>query len=173
MIEPIWEKQPGESSEAFRAFAIYRDLDITERSYDKAWAIGRASKSKAKTRQRAPGQWRLWIHEHRWKERAEAYDAHRDRVARSIREAAHRKNLETYYEEKREASAAISKAALEMLKKAQSRLKQVKVEEIPVERLPAFLRAAAALYDAAGNAHAESLAVDQILGVINAPASEG
>lgn len=169
MREPIWERQPGEAREAFRAFCIYRDLDVFDRSYERAFRIG-CPHSKAK---RCSGRWRLWASDWRWVERAEAYDAHKDRIARATREQEHRRNLESYCEEKRKAAAAISKAALELLTKGQKRLKNVNVEDIPVEKLPAFLRAAASLYDAAGNAHAEALAVDQILGVINnASASE-
>jgi hypothetical protein len=163
MRDPVWERQPGESREAFRAFCIYRDLEVIERTYDSAFRIG-CPNTKAK---RCSGRWRLWASDWKWIERAEAYDAHKDRMARAHREAEHRTNLESYYEEKRKAASAISKAALELLIKAHARLNQVKVEDIPIDKLPAFLRAAASLYDAAGNAQAESLAVDQILGVIN------
>lgn len=163
MRDPIWERQPGETREAFRAFCIYRDLEVFERSYDRAFRIGCPNS----TAKRCGGRWRLWASDWKWKERAEAYDTHKDRVARATREQEHRNHLESYCEEKRKAAAAISKVALELLMKSQQRLKSVNVDDISVEKLPAFMRAAASLYDAAGNAQAEALAVDQILGVIN------
>lgn len=71
IIEP-WEKQPRESSKAFYAFAIYRDLGAP-RSHAKVERILRESGTAG------PSMVRAWSTRHDWVRRAEAYDAHLDR----------------------------------------------------------------------------------------------
>lgn len=75
-----YEQQPRESSPAFRAFAIYRDLGAA-----RSLAAAYASYSGAKPGI-APGHWNAWSGKHRWVERAAAYDAHLDAELRRARE---------------------------------------------------------------------------------------
>jgi hypothetical protein len=77
-----WERQTTESARAFAAFCAYRDLGPS-RSIDRAYTVTRERHQPG----RAAGQWNAWSVEHRWVERAAAYDGHLDAQRRRIREA--------------------------------------------------------------------------------------
>ena len=77
-----WERQPGETVKAFQAFRAYRDLEPRDRSVLAAY---RLAKGKPTARQ-AAGIWNRWCAEHRWVERAHAYDLHREALERAARE---------------------------------------------------------------------------------------
>jgi hypothetical protein len=77
----LWdERLPGESSQAWRAFTIYRDL-LADRTLVGAWR-------RLNNRQDgdAPGRWDIWSRTFRWKERAVAYDMYLDGQVREVRE---------------------------------------------------------------------------------------
>jgi hypothetical protein len=76
----VWERQPGESSKAYAAFCIYRDLG-TERSLDKALAAA----NKKPTNRR---HWSRWMDKYNWLERARAYDDYLERKKREEKEKA-------------------------------------------------------------------------------------
>lgn len=67
-----WERQPGESAKAFAAFTVYRNLPATERSLTRLASDKVCHRSQGG---RWSGQWR-------WVERAAAWDAELDRIAR-------------------------------------------------------------------------------------------
>jgi len=76
----IWERQPHESSKAYAAFCIYRDLGA-ERSLDKALAAA----NKKPTNRR---HWARWMDKYNWLERARAYDDYLERKKREEKEKA-------------------------------------------------------------------------------------
>src|SRR6266851_3845169 len=114
---PSWEMLPGESSKAYQAFRIYRDMDPEERSRHAAYRRHRGveaalfeaeqehdpaerSRKVAEVRRtypsRASGRWQVWYFQWAWRERALAFDAeferqHAARRARSRRELRERK----------------------------------------------------------------------------------
>src|ERR1700674_4839858 len=69
------ERLPQESTRAYRAFCIYRDLG-PDRSLDQAWKRFCAASDPAKDRgsARRPGHWAAWSQKYQWVERAEGYD---------------------------------------------------------------------------------------------------
>lgn len=72
-----WDKLPGETSLAFRAFLAHRNSDPSERKQkDVSAKVGSPLPSIAK-----------WSMEHRWAERTEAWDAHVDEIAQKEFEA--------------------------------------------------------------------------------------
>lgn len=75
-----WERQPDESSKAFRAFVAYRDLPPDERSIQRAYetAYGR----ELEDRGQIPGHMKRWCSGYDWVRRARAWDNERDRLAR-------------------------------------------------------------------------------------------
>ena len=81
-----WERQKGESRQAFRAFVIYRDMG-TGRTLDKVCAQLKGlpiESEESPKRDRRFGRVRTWAERQwQWAERAEAYDADQDRVARA------------------------------------------------------------------------------------------
>lgn len=79
-MSEVWERQPGETSKAYAAFCIYRDLG-PERSLDKALATA----DKKPTNRR---HWARWMEKYRWVERVRAYDDYLDRKKREEKEKA-------------------------------------------------------------------------------------
>ena len=76
----IWERQKNESSKAYAAFCVYRDLG-PERSLDKA--LSEANKKPTNRR-----HWSRWMEKYRWYERAQAYDDYIERKKRKEKEKA-------------------------------------------------------------------------------------
>jgi hypothetical protein len=76
MLQP-WEQQQGESSKAFAAFCVYRDLG-RNRSVVEAF---RQQTGKPGAKQ-ASGRWNRWAKAWHWAERAQAWDGEQDRVKR-------------------------------------------------------------------------------------------
>jgi len=79
----IWERQKDESSKAYAAFCVYRDLG-PERSLDKA--LSEANKKPTNRR-----HWSRWMEKYRWYERAQAYD---DYIERKMRKENEKKILD-------------------------------------------------------------------------------
>lgn len=76
------ERQPGESTKAWRAFTFYRDLPTSERSIHAAWR-----KANKRKRGEASSRWELWSRTHGWVDRAAAYEQHLDDLTRGLSEA--------------------------------------------------------------------------------------
>jgi len=99
----IWERVPGESSKAYEAFCIYRDLGV-DRSIEKT----------AKNRLK-PGSYswlRNWSSKYNWVERARAYDDYLEREKRKEQEKAILEMVERHTKE----AMALQQKALERLK---------------------------------------------------------
>jgi prefoldin subunit 5 len=76
-VAESWERKPGETGPAYRAFCVYRDLGPSRT----ALLAYRQAKGKAEAIQ-LPGTWTAWSAENHWRERATAYDEHLEKAAR-------------------------------------------------------------------------------------------
>lgn len=132
----FWERQPGESDEAYRAFSIYRDLGLT-RSVKKAAAIyyhGTLDKLSEVT-QGERANLLKWSRRWMWVARCEAHDAEEDREMRLKLRERRQKMLEQHF--------LVGQLALT---RAAERLRNIGFdEEIPVKSVPSLLRAASDL----------------------------
>lgn len=81
-----WERLENESSKAFQAFCIYRDLG-PDRNLNASYRTFKQSTEPV----RAPGFWQDWSSEFRWVERSAAYDDYIEAERRRIRESEMRK----------------------------------------------------------------------------------
>ena len=121
----LWEQQPGESSRAFGAFCVYRDLGVS-RSLRAAAAAYYQRVSASLERQIDK-----WSSKFRWVERAGAWDRHLDSQARRAQEQARREMTERHVKEAR----ALQSKALE-------RLRTLRPEELqPMDLLRYFVEA--------------------------------
>ncbi len=75
----FWEKQPGETSAQYAAFAAYRDLGITRSIVKAVESVGKSPSNRRRN-------WERWSSENMWVARAEAFDAERERKRRLKRE---------------------------------------------------------------------------------------
>ncbi|WP_327375826.1 hypothetical protein OG393_18810 [Streptomyces sp. NBC_01216] len=103
-----WERQSGESSAAWEAFACYRDLGLSR-------SIGKVAERLAKSRTLIE----RWSTSHRWVLRAEAWDREQDRLWRAER---HQAACEVARRHARLASAAQSKIVAQLQQLDPSRL---------------------------------------------------
>jgi hypothetical protein len=77
----LWERQPGESEKAYRAFRAYLELPAGKRSIDeaaKSVGLTRRARVERSGSARAPSRVYAWSAENRWVERSAAFDAHVD-----------------------------------------------------------------------------------------------
>jgi hypothetical protein len=73
-----WDRQPGESEAAYRAFCAFRDMGA-DRSVLEAF---RQSEGKVGAKQ-ATGRWNKWVKDHRWYERVRDYENHPRAIERT------------------------------------------------------------------------------------------
>ena len=131
-----WDRLPGESSKAYRAFCLYRDLG-SRRSLNEASRVyhndSAANGNAARARRReASGQIRLWASRWSWAARVEAWDQDLEQVKRS-------KLIEAI----EEMADRHIKEAMMLQNKAVERLRQLRPEELkPRETLDYLIEAA-------------------------------
>jgi hypothetical protein len=83
-----WDKRiPGESVKAYDAFSIYRDMGVS-RSLDSAWwsSTDAGKKGEEKGTKKAPGNWKKWSAQNKWRSRCKAYDDRQVEIKRKIKE---------------------------------------------------------------------------------------
>lgn len=121
-----WERQPGESREAFEAFKLYRDMPPRDRSVDAAFhtATGRQKGGK-----RAAGRWWKWSADYEWKARAEAYDRHLRDLELAAQEEAIAKDAEKWAERQRKQREDEWEARNKVLEKVNAMLQMPIVEQ--------------------------------------------
>lgn len=156
MSEP-WTRRDDESAKAYQAFGIYRDMDPAERSLDVAWRTYAGQQESSK---RATGRFTKWSTDYEWTERAEAYDAERERARLSAKGT---DEIEAFRDRTRQLAAANTTAAIQLLRRASARLAQLGDAEITPQMLPAMFRAAAAVAEAGTNAEATAIGVEALL----------
>jgi hypothetical protein len=123
-----WEQQPGESTRAFGAFCVYRDLGPMRSLRAAAVAFyGRETRSVER-------QFDTWSSAFRWVERAGAWDRHLDAAARLAQVEARREMVERHVKEARVLQA-----------KALERLRSICPEELGPSDLLRFIVEAAKL----------------------------
>lgn len=101
----LWEKQKGESRQAFEAFAIYRDMGLA-RSYTAV----------AKELQKSLTLMRRWADRWYWERRVDAYDAHVDEQMRKKHEAELIAMRERQYSLAKAMSNRVAESLQEMIK---------------------------------------------------------
>jgi len=89
-----WEQLKDETSDAFSAFCIFRDIKI-ERNIIRAVEIVYAD---VKVREKKYRSWRNWAGKFKWRERAEAYD----RYLEQMKQGEVRKTIEAQWEKHRQ-----------------------------------------------------------------------
>lgn len=116
----IWERCPGESPRQYHAFTHYRDHGIPGRSIDRAWRDHHVRcDGRQPSVRRAARRWQDWAAGWGWPERAQAWDAAQDRIAR---DRIAKDQLDARIRHARMASAALqaltvpSRATLEVLR---------------------------------------------------------
>lgn len=162
-----WEKQPWESPQAFRGFALYRDLGLT-RSLTKA-AQALVETMPTRTRETIRTQMSQWSGQHRWVERAEQYDLHVDARMREQREG----QIGAMNRRYAAAAASVSGALLERIAAPAGpdgrRPLQVLAEELDLEGIAKALVAAQKV-EALANGQATALVGRSAFGITSADA---
>lgn len=162
----LWERQPGEGARAWEAFCAYRDLG-PRRSIDKAWRALNPRHERAT----APRHWREWARTLDWVDRAEAWDARVELIARGERQAEHMAELEAFRERQKKLAVSTLEATLHLLERLVRRLEALEPDDIPVASLPAFMRACVAVARSATDAEADAIAVTELLHLLDAEES--
>jgi hypothetical protein len=129
-----WDRLPGESAKAYRAFGLYRDLGA-RRSLNETSRIYHSAPQESPERPReASGQIRLWANRWSWNARVEAWDQQLEQVKRS-------KLIEAV----EEMADRHVKEAMMLQNKAVERLRQLRPEELKPREILDYLIEAAKL----------------------------
>ena len=138
-----WNQRKEESTQAYAGFCLYLKTPSTQRTLDKAYQrhfeqkhghpVGKLKK--------ASGRWRKWSTDHKWTDRAQAYDAEQQRKS-LIRTANRRQNdIEQFVDADMMLSLGFQRIA--------SRKVAVMMKQDPVEVDSSELRQIALAYDTA------------------------
>lgn len=160
MSQP-WERREGETSKAFAAFCVYRDMG-PERSIDKVSA----------KYQKSVALLNRWCQANDWPRRATSYDDHMDAVRRSGREkaeksAAMKKHLEN---SRRIANALLiyGEEALELALRSVRAYKNLPAESVQPAEASGLARSALAAAQSGLDAEAHSLGVETVISLVEA-----
>ncbi len=186
-----WERLTDEPSRAYGAFSAYRDLGRNERSIVQAYELVRGDAvadrpNPNRTRARKPPtQWGVWSRTYRWVERAAAWDAHLDRLARREQEVSHTRQIQEYQERQRRMAASAQNISVNVLLRIQRILDALpaverapdgapplNVDALLPPALTSAMYAAARMGTMAAETEARSLGVDAILAYVADSASE-
>ncbi len=126
MAVNLWERQEGESSKAFHAFALYRDLGIS-RSIPEAHRRY-TGRNQGGIRAEPPGYFEDWYKRFNWKGRAEAYDAYLELSYRLESETVRKEHRNAFREELWRDHDDLKTRVAEMLAFPLSEIKVVKGE---------------------------------------------
>lgn len=113
-----WQRQTGETPQAFEAFRIYRDLTPGTRSY--ARVVSELGKSRTLIQR--------WSSEHNWVDRAGEWDNYQDMVA-----------LKSQLKAVADMSARHTKIAMSLQAKALKRLEKIEPDELTPAQLLTYL----------------------------------
>lgn len=172
-----WDMLAGETTPAFLAFCVYRDLGVN-RSIDAAFRASKGSLPGAippgEKKPAAPGRWSLWAMQHEWVNRSRQYDAYLELRARREAEAQHMTDLEQFRSRSLRVARTLQEGGLRMLRVSNVGIEQIeKVQAANPAAAPmrpstlaAMYRSAAAVFQAASAAEAQALAVDELLGLL-------
>jgi hypothetical protein len=116
---PIWEQREEETSKAYAAFKIYRDLEPAKRTINAAWrAASQPKKGEKPKSDKTPGHFQDWYERHEWAPRAIAYDKYQRQIEEDARAEAQRENARKWaarVEEQRESEWQMRQQLLEKL----------------------------------------------------------
>jgi hypothetical protein len=118
-----WDRQNRESTQAFEAFALYRDGGLKRSIAKVAAELGKSAKLLER-----------WSRVHMWVERVRAYDAHMDRVQAQEQE-----------QQRREMAERHARMALSLQTKAIERLKSLNAEDLDVDAVLRYVMESAKL----------------------------
>lgn len=152
-----WERQPGESAQAFEAFAMYRDMGVTRSHGKVAQRLGKSVQLMNR-----------WSRRWSWVTRADAWDREQDRLWR-LEQA----------EARREIARKHLRVGAAMMSKAVQRLQTVDPDKLTPNELERWLRTAAEMErvaageaednDAAGIKAAAGLVTELVRGLRDTP----
>lgn len=159
-----WDRLPGETDKAFEAFRVYLELGTSKRSYRAtADVLGRKSDRWLKT----------WGGKYHWAERVSAWNDHTASIRTRELEQTHRLDLE----EVRTELLALHRKAISVSRKILDHCETVlascveldgdgrAVVVIPLDKVPTFARAAAAVANTSIEGAGAVLAIDDVLDV--------
>lgn len=126
-----WKPRLSESQEAFRAFAIYRDMGPS-RSIDKVAMALHPERKREGGKRVAYGRLFEWSSKHQWVVRAREYDIEKACIERAAWE-----------EEQRELARKRLQVSHKMLDRVNARLDSMAPEDITVSQLPRWAEASA------------------------------
>lgn len=163
---PFDKPLDNESSRAFEAFTVYRDLGIG-RSLDEAYRVDRGHTDSKKS---ANGTWTNWQTKYSWVERAKAYDAYLLEKARQEREKEHLQELAEYRKALAQSSRLAFSTSIAMQSLVNERLRKLTPEErekIATKLLPALTRAANDGIEKAMDGWGMALGVDELVEMLD------
>lgn len=149
LVEPLWERQEGESAAQFQAFRKYRDAGDGR-------TLRATSRQRTGNKKNAPGQIGQWSREWSWVERAAAYDKHLDRIAIREAEAVRAETARAWAQRREQDRENAWCRAHEIIGRLEVKL-QAMSEEAPIRDYDQLISAFIKAYDMKGAAVLDAL----------------
>lgn len=172
-----WDMLAGETTPAFTAFCVYRDLG-SYRSLANAFTAAtreqRGGNISDGEKKLPSGRWTLWSVQNDWLNRARQYDAYLELRARREAEAQHMADLEQFRTRQLRLARAMQEGGLRMVRVSNAGIEALEKAQAanpagPTMRastVASLYRSAAAVIQASAAAEAQALAIDELLGLL-------
>lgn len=164
-----WLRLKEEQPKHYRAFSDYLDLGVA-RSLARLLELytnrhQSATKAAPTIRLRTLKD---WSGKYEWQERVAAYDLWLEEQLHLHRQKQHIADLEEFRQRQKRVSAAATNVAVHMLALAGKKLKGVKEGDVPVDKIPGWVRAASTVAQTATNSEAVALGVGELTQLLDA-----
>lgn len=146
-----YEQMAGESSKAFEAFALYRDMGSQRSMRQVEQRLNKSLTLLAK-----------WSKKWNWQERIRAYDADLDRKTQAQNEEKHIQLIRDYRERCQRTAEVAHESSILMLEASVKRLHSLDPTTIAPGELAGLVRAAAQVIQLAAAMEAEALSIDRL-----------
>lgn len=158
----LWDRQEDEPMRWYERFERFR-LAGPQRSLLGTYKGEGAEKGREGQNQKTPRTWNEAAEQWQWRVRAEAWDMAELERRRDDEEARYRESLDRHRDNALKLSQVALANAVRVLQATDKRLASLNPDDITPAMIPALMRAAAAVAEAALNGEAQALTVDQLV----------
>lgn len=151
-----WDQRPNETSKAYAAFEVYRDMGLERSTADVAQELGKSK-----------GLIQRWSRTHGWVDRCRKFDERQSKIKNEVEESTLRQSyverLAGHQDRTEKTANALTSVGLTALDKCMKVLSRTPDGELPPAGVATLMRAVSHVLDSANISRSEALAIEELV----------